>query len=181
MLAFCETLVSNYGYNQTSLGARGQHHPNLMPFGIYPTSDGAVALACPGPKHWQLLCEAMGRDDLVADERCKNTFVRKKNQVFVEAQISAWTSSVTKAEVMAALGGTVPSGPVNAAEDIFNDPHVKARNMITRFQLPGHNPQVAIVGTPLKFTKTDAGYYRRPPLLGEHTDEIMDEFDLRRH
>ncbi len=179
MLSFCETIVCNYGYDKTELGARGQHHPNLMPFGIFPTNDGGVALACPGAKHWELLCETMGREDLITDERCKNTFVRRKNQVFVEAQISAWTSSVSKKEVIDALGGKVPCGPVNTAKDIFEDPHVAARKMITRFQLPGDNPEVAIVGTPLKFTQSEAGFYRRPPKLGEHTEEILKEFAIK--
>ncbi len=178
MLAFTETVVANYGYEKKTLGPRGQHHPNLMPFGIFPTSDGAVALACPGPKHWALLCTAMGREDLVEDERCKNTFVRKRNQVFVEAQISAWTSSVTKAEVVGQLGGKVPCGPVNTAEDIYADPHVAAREMITRFELPGDNPEVAIVGSPFKFTESKTGFYRRPPKLGEHTEEILEEFGI---
>ena len=179
MLAFCETVVVNYGYpQQASLGPRGQHHPNLMPFGIFPTSDGAVAIGAPGPKHWEALCEAMNRSDLIADDRAKNTFVRKRNQVFIEAQISAWTSSLSKHEVIAVLGGQVPCGPVNTAEDIFADPHVEAREMITRFQLPGDNPEVAIVGTPFKFSQTKAGFYRRPPNLGEHTAEILEEFGL---
>ena len=178
MLAFSETVVCNYGYQKKSLGPRGQHHPNLMPFGIFPTSDGGVALACPGPNHWQLLCSAMGREDLVTDERCKNTYVRRRNQVFVEAQISAWTASLSKQDVMQALGGKVPCGPVNTAEDIFNDPHVEARKMITRFQLPGDNPEVAIVGTPLKFMQTQAGFYRPPPRHGEHTEEVLKEFNI---
>ena len=76
------------------------------------------------------------------------------------------------------LGGDVPLGPVNTAEDIYNDPHVAARNMITRFQLPGDNPEVAIVGTPFKYTNTPAGFYRRPPMLGEHRDEILREFGI---
>ena len=180
MLAFCETVVANYGYpGQRSLGPRGQHHPNLMPFGLYPTSDGAVAIAAPGPNHWETLCREMGREDLISDERCKNTYIRRANQVFVEAQISAWTASMTKHEVVARLGGKVPCGPVNTAEDIYNDPHVAARNMITRFQLPGDNPEVAIVNTPFKFTGTEAGFYRRPPNLGEHTEEILAEFNIK--
>ena len=178
MLAFTETVVANYGYAQRSLGPRGQHHPNLMPFGIFPASDGAVALACPGQNHWALLCKAMERPELIEDERCRNTYVRRRNQVFVEAQISAWTSAHTRAEVVAALGGKVPCGPVNKAEDIFNDPHVKARQMITRFQLPGDNPEVAIVGSPIKFTESKAGFYGSPPRLGEHSEEILKEFDL---
>ena len=180
MLSFCETVIVNYGYNKTSLGPRGQHHPNLMPFGLYPTNDGGVALACPGPGHWKLLCEVMGREELIDDERCKNTFVRKKNQVFVEAQIAAWTSSLSRKDVVAMLGGKVPCGPVNTAEDIFQDPHVVARKMITRFRLPGDNPEVGIVGTPLKFTASEAGFYRRAPMLGEHTEEVFNELDIKR-
>lgn len=178
MLALNETVVANYGFAQHTLGPRGQHHPNLMPFGIFPTSDGGIAIACPGPKHWQILCEVMQREDLIQDERCKNTFVRARNQVFVEAQISAWSSGQTKAEIMAQLGGRIPCGPVNTAEDIFADPHVAARQMISRFQLPGDNPEVAITGSPLKFTETPTGLYRRPPTLGEHQAEVSQEFNL---
>jgi crotonobetainyl-CoA:carnitine CoA-transferase CaiB-like acyl-CoA transferase len=180
MLLFSETVIANYSYGEKELEPRGQHHPNLMPFGIFPTSDGAVAIAALNPNHWSILCAAMGRADLIDDERSKNVYKRKTNQVFVEAQISAWTSSVSKAEIVAALGGVVPCGPVNTASDIYNDPHVVIREMITRFQLPGDNPEVSIAGSPIKYTKTKTGFYQRPPLLGEHTDEILDEFNLSR-
>lgn len=178
MLALNETVVANYGFAEKSLGPRGQHHPNLMPFGIFPTNDGGVAIACPGQKHWQILCEVMGREELIEDARCKNTFVRARHQVFVEAQISAWSSGQSKAQVMAALGGKIPCGPVNTAADIFADPHVAARQMISRFQLPGDNPEVAITGSPIKFTETPTGLYRRPPTLGEHQAEVAREFGL---
>ena len=178
MVALTETVIANYGFEERALSARGRHHPNLMPFGIYPASDGMVALACPGPKHWERLCEAMARPDLVSDARCRNTFVRRRNQAFVEAQLSAWTSGRTKAEIMARLGGQIPCGPVNTAEDLFADPHLAARQMITRFQLPGDNPEVAITGTPIKFTATPAGFYRPPPRLDEHRMEVRAEFDL---
>ena len=180
MLAFTETVIANYGYTGEELGPRGQHHPNLMPFGLFPASDGAVAIAAPSPKHWDVLCGAMDREDLISDERTKNVYLRKRHQVFVEAQISAWTSSLTKQEIIEAIGGRVPCGPVNTAADIYRDPHVAVREMITRFQLPGDNPEVAIVGSPIKYTRTPAGFYQNPPRLGEHTEEILKEFDLRK-
>lgn len=179
ILAMSETVVVNYSYSKKVLGARGKHHPSLMPFGLYPTSDGSVAIGAPGPKHWEALCHAMNRPELIADPRSKNTFKRKANQVFVEAQIAAWTSSLTKQQVVDAIGGKVPCGPVNTAEDIFADPHVKARQMITEFELPGDNPRVAIAGSPIKFERTHAGFYRRPPMLGEHNEEVLEEFGIR--
>lgn len=167
-----ETVIANYAYGQGSLGARGEHHPNLCPFGIFPAKDGAVSIAAPGPGHWQALCEAMGREDLVADERTKNTYVRSKNEALVLETISNWTAALTKAEVVAALGGRVPCGPVNTAEDIFADPHAVARGLITEFELPGDNAPVAIAANPIKFTATPANFHRRAPLLGEHTEAI---------
>ncbi len=120
----------------------------------------------------------MQRPDLAADERTKNTYVRKRNQDFVEGEISAWTSMRTKREIIDLIGGKVPCGPVNTAADIFADPHVHARNMITRFTPPGDNPEVAIVGNPIKFTETPTGFYRRPPQLGEHTSEVLNQFGI---
>ena len=120
----------------------------------------------------------MERRDLADDERTKNVFLRRRNQQFVEAEITKWTSVRTKEHVLQALAGKVPCGPVNSAADIFADPHVAARNMISEFELPGDNPDVAIVGSPIKYTQTPTGLYRRPPLLGEHTEEVLEEFGL---
>ena len=178
VLAFSETLVANFGYSRAELPPRDRHHPKLAPFGIFPAADGSVAIAAPGPAHWRILCEVMAREDLIDDPRFSNPFVRTDNLEFVEQVISEWTSVRTKREIIAELGGRVPCGPVNTAADIFADPHVAARDMITRFQLPGDNPEVAIVGNPVKFLGNPTGFYRRAPRLGEHTAEVLREFGI---
>ncbi len=178
VLALSETVVTNYGMANVELGPRGAHHPNLMPFGIFATLDGGVAIAAPGPGHWQALCEAMQRPDLVTDPRCKNTHLRSRNQAFVEEAISRWTSTLTKAQVLAAIGGVVPCGPVNTAQDIFADPHVQARQLLTQFDMPGDNPPATLVNNPIKFGQTPSGFYRRAPLLNEHGNQIRTEFGL---
>ena len=178
VLAFSETVVANYGYSQTDLAPRDRHHPKLAPFGIFPAADGSVAIAAPGPAHWRILCEAISREDLIDDPRTGNPFVRSDNLEFVEQAICEWTSVRTKREIIGALGGRVPCGPVNTAADIFSDPHVEARAMISRFDLPGDNPQVAVVGNPIKFLENPTAFYRRAPRLGEHNDEVLREFGL---
>lgn len=178
VLAFSETVVANFGYSRAELPPRDRHHPKLAPFGIFPAADGSVAIAAPGPAHWRILCEVMAREDLIDDPRTRNLFVRSDNQEFVEQAISEWTSVRTKREIIAELGGRVPCGPVNTAVDIFADPHVAARDMITRFQLPGNNPVVAIVGNPVKFLENPTAFYRRAPRLGEHTAEVLREFGI---
>ena len=100
---------------------------------------------------------------------------RGKRRPEVTAIIGAWTHERTTAEIVDQLGGKIPVGPVNNARDIFNDPHVKAREMLVEFQPPGNNPPVTIAGCPIKLTDTPTGIYRRPPLLGEHANEILTE------
>jgi crotonobetainyl-CoA:carnitine CoA-transferase CaiB-like acyl-CoA transferase len=174
----CETLIVNYSYEQRELGPRGSGHPNLCPFDVYPTSDGAVAIAAPGPKHWAALCKAMGREELIDDPRCRNVRERVKNRAFTNETITAWTANQPKSAVVATLGGHVPCGPVNKASDLFADPHLAARNMIQSIELPGDNPEVSLVGPPIKFTKTPTTIYRRAPMLDEHRQEIFDQFGL---
>ena len=178
MLQFGETVITNYGYDQKVLGPRGQHHNYLMPFGIYPAKDGSIAIGAPGPKHWALLCKAMQADDLIDDPRAANTFKRSENREYIDERIIEWTSQRTRKQIMDLLGGDVPMGPVNTGEDIYNDPHVAARNMIATIELPGDNPDVSIVNTPFRYTNTPAGIYRRPPKLSEHRDEILKEFGI---
>ncbi len=175
----CETLIVNYSYEQRELGPRGSGHPNLCPFDIYPAQDGAVAIAAPGVKHWEALCKAMQREDLIADPRSKTVRERVANREFVNEVIIAWTSNQPKAAVVAALGGTVPCGPVNKATDLFADPHLAARDMIQTIELPGDNPAVSVVGPPIKFTKTPSRVYRRAPLLDEHRQEILEQFGIK--
>ena len=178
VLAFSETVVANFGYGQTELPPRDRHHPKLAPFGIFPAADGSVAIAAPGPAHWRILCEVMSREDLIDNPRTSNPFVRSDNLELVETAISDWTSVRTKREIIGDLGGRVPCGPVNTAADIFSDPHVAAREMISRFDLPGDNPEVAIAGSPIKFLENPTAFYRRAPKLGEHKDEVLREFGI---
>ncbi len=174
----CETVVVNYGYHQVSLGPRGAGHPNLCPFDIYATADGAVAIAAPRPGQWLALCRAMGRPDLEQDPRCSDVRRRVENRDFVNATIVEWTSHLPKQAVVAALAGEVPCGPVNTAADLFADPHLRARGMIREVDLPGANGPVSIAGSPLKFTDTPADVYRRAPLLDEHRAEILRQFGI---
>ncbi|MEM1230570.1 MAG: CoA transferase [Pseudomonadota bacterium] len=178
IMLLAETVVANYGFARRNLEPRGSHHPTLCPFGLFPAKDGSIAIAAPRPNQWEVLCAVIGRPDLVDDERTKNTLVRRDNQQLVEGVIAEWTTRHTREEIVAALGDRVPCGPVNRAEDLFADPHVAARNMITELPVPGDDGPAAIVGCPLKFTDTPSGYYRAPPCFDEHRDEILSEIGL---
>ncbi len=137
-----------------------------------------MAIAAPTPNHWVALCKAMGREELIEDERTSDVLARAGNREFTTEQVLAWTRAHTRDEIVGALGGSVPVGPVNTAEDLFNDPHTKVRGILPEIELPGDNGRVALAGTPIKFSVDEAGVYRRPPGIGEHTDEVFAEFGV---
>lgn len=150
----------------------------LVPFGLFPASDGRVAIAAPVERHWVSLCEAMDRKDLIEDERTSSNPRRAENKEFADAQVAAWTSNLSKQKIVDAIGGKVPVGPANTMEEVFADPHVAARKILESYQLPGDNPEVSLAGSPIKFLSAQTGLYQPPPLLGEHQEEVMAEFGI---
>jgi crotonobetainyl-CoA:carnitine CoA-transferase CaiB-like acyl-CoA transferase len=175
MLSLCENLAYNYTYSGRVLEPKGNGHPALCPFDVFEASDGAVAIAAPTPHQWDLLCALIGRVDLMDDPRTRDNLARVAHRAEVVDIIAAWTRTRSKAEIVEALGGRVPVGPVNTAADIFADPHVHARGMLADVELPGNAGHVQLPGSAMKFTGTPAGIYRRPPLLDEHRHEILAE------
>jgi crotonobetainyl-CoA:carnitine CoA-transferase CaiB-like acyl-CoA transferase len=175
LVALGEALVYRYSYTGMVTGPTGNSHPQLTPFDIYPTADGACAIAAPTANHWDRLCRIMRREDLLTDERTLTNRERVANAEFVRAQMVAWTTSRTTAEIVACLGGKVPVGPVNNAVDLFSDPHLRARQMLVAVEHAGAERPLVFPDTPMRFTATPAGIYRRAPRLGEHTEEILAE------
>jgi len=159
----------------------GNNHQTLVPYGIFPTQDGAVAIAAQNDHHWQILCGIIGRPELGGDERTRNNRARLKNAAFVRGLVSDWTSARPTREVVAALDGKVPTGPVNNGRDIFEDPHPRIREMLVETPMPGDNPPVILAGPPIKFTETPSGIYARAPRLGEHTAELLAEAGVPSH
>src|SRR5208282_105669 len=180
VLAMCEAVVYTYSRGGVIRGPQGNGNPVLCPFDIFRTRDGAIAIAAPNENQWAPLCEAMGRRDLISDERCRSNPRRVANAEFVRGVVSSWTATHTKREVLSAISGKVPAGPVNTAKDIFEDPHPRIRNMLVDVVQPGNNPALTIAGCPIKFTDTPSGIYARAPRLGEHTDEVLVEAGISR-
>jgi crotonobetainyl-CoA:carnitine CoA-transferase CaiB-like acyl-CoA transferase len=153
----------------------------LVPFSLFPAKDGRVAIAAPVERHWEYLCQAMGREDLITDERTSSNAKRSEYQDFTEQQVADWSSTLTKQEIVELLGGKVPVGPANTMAEVFDDPHVAARAMLQEFQIPGSdNPTATLAANPIKYQDTPTGLYQAPPLLGEHTDAVLKELGISR-
>jgi crotonobetainyl-CoA:carnitine CoA-transferase CaiB-like acyl-CoA transferase len=179
LLAMCEETVYRWSYWGRHDRPHGNTHPIHLPFGIFPTADGAVALAAP-TNHWPILCEIMGRPDLVDDERTRDNRARNGNRELVMEVVGSWLVQRTTAQVVQELGGRVPVGPVNDNEMLFADPHLQSRDMLVALETPGAERPTVFVNSPIKFSRTRSGVHRRAPLLGEHDAEVRDEIAARR-
>jgi len=173
ILALSEMIVYSYSGAGIVREPSGNGTPVLCPFDIFPTRDGAVAIAAPGENHWKVLCDAIGRPALATDNRTRNVNRRVANAEFVRGILSDWTQAHSTREIVDAIGGKVPVGPVNSAKDIFKDPHPRARGMLVEVEQPGDNPPLTLAGCPIKLTGTPSGIYARAPRLGEHTEQVL--------
>jgi crotonobetainyl-CoA:carnitine CoA-transferase CaiB-like acyl-CoA transferase len=174
LVAMCEETVYRYSYWGRPDVPNGNMHPIHIPFGIFQTSDGACAMAAP-TNHWPILCELMGRPDLIDDPRTNNNRTRNANREMVMDIVEGWLAGRTTAEVLAILGGKVPVGPVNNNAMLFDDPHLAARDMLVALETPGAERPTVFANSPIKFSRTKAGAHRRAPLLNEHADELRAE------
>jgi crotonobetainyl-CoA:carnitine CoA-transferase CaiB-like acyl-CoA transferase len=178
MMAFQKSAVAQYSFTGKPNPAGLQRAMTLYPFDLFPTRDGRIALAVAQPRHWDMLCAAMERADLMTDERCATNDARLRHVDWVEEQICAWTTQLTRAEIMSKLDGNIPVGPVQDMSDIFRDAHVEARQMLETCDPGGENPDIALAANPIKFSGTPTTLYQAPPTLGAHNAEVLAEFGI---
>jgi len=178
MMAFQKSAVAQYGFTGKANPPGLQRAMTLYPFDLFPTKDGRISIAVAQPRHWDMLCAAMERSDLMTDERSASNTARLENVDWVEEQICAWTSQLTRVEILEKLNGSVPVGPVQNMADIFEDPHVAARQMLETCSPGGDNPDITLAANPIKFSETPTTLYQPPPTLGAHNDEVLSEFGI---
>ena len=178
MLAFQKSAVAQFGFTGKPNPAGLQRAMTLYPFDLFPAKDGRIAIAVAQPHHWDLLCAAMDRVDLMTDERSASNKARLEHVDWVEEQICAWTSNHTRQQIMEKLDGGIPVGPVQDMSDIYADSHVVARQMLESCAPGGDNPDITLAASPIKFTETPTGLFQSPPGLGAHNEEVLAEFGI---
>jgi crotonobetainyl-CoA:carnitine CoA-transferase CaiB-like acyl-CoA transferase len=179
LMSMCEVAQMLWTYKGADCPPTGNSVDGISPFAIYPAADGHCAIAAPTDAHWALLCEAIGRSDLIDDPRTAKARMRIRSRPLVDEVLGNWTSQRTMSEVVEALGGKVSVGPVLDPRRWVDDPHVAAREMLVRVEHGASRPTVQL-NCPIKLTATPSGIYRRPPHLDEHGDELRKELDARR-
>nr|MBA2557360.1 CoA transferase [Chloroflexota bacterium] len=155
-------------------GRLGNEHPNITPYETFDTADGEIAVAVGSEAQWRRLCAVLDFPELATEPRFATNAARVANRAelrgIVLAQLTgdtsaAWLERLTAAEV--------PCGPINDLAAVFADPQVLERRMVETVLHPTIG-DLRLTGIPFKLSATPASVRAAPPLLGQHTDEILE-------
>ena len=175
-------MLANLGSNYLTTGVApqrmGNAHQNIVPYQVFEVADGHMILAVGNDGQFAKFCEVAGAPELARDDRFARNAGRVQHRATLVPMLAALLKKRPRGEWLAALeAAKVPCGPINDLADVFADPHVRARAMTVRLPHP-LSGQVDLVASPMKFSATPVRYDRAPPLLGEHTAEVLAEFGI---
>jgi crotonobetainyl-CoA:carnitine CoA-transferase CaiB-like acyl-CoA transferase len=164
-------MLANQGENYLVTGkppARlGNAHPSIVPYRAFATADGHIVLAVGNDGQFARFCEVAGRSELARDPRYSTNQERVRNRVELENVLAAILAVRTSAEWIGSLEtATVPCGPINDLSQVFADPQVQHRGMLTRGPVP-------MIRSPLRLSATPTRDEVPPPALGAHTDDVL--------
>ncbi|MCJ1344326.1 hypothetical protein MMC31_002529 [Peltigera leucophlebia] len=154
-------------------GRWGTAHPSIVPYSGFQTSNGDILLGGGNDRLFGILCNCLGRPEWALDPRFLTNSDRVHNRVFLEALINAETRKKTTEEWLQVLEGSgMPYAAVNDIQGTMNHEHVLARDMVTTIDHPVCGP-IKMVNTPVKYSFSEPSIRTPPPMLGQHTDEVL--------
>ena len=165
--------ASNFLVGGESPVRMGNAHPNIVPYQDFPTRDGYMVIAVGNDAQFTRLCQAAGHPEIASDPRYKSNKDRVQNRQALISLMKAFTVTRSTQEWITDLEVVgVPCGPINNLEQVFADPHVKARQIHQQLEHPSMGT-VSSVASPIRLSETPVQYRMAPPLLGEHTQELL--------
>ena len=170
--------LANQGMNYLATGENpprlGNEHPNIVPYQVFPTSDGFMVLSIGNDPTFKRFCDNFELAHLVADARFATNAARVENRDAVTAALTPVMKRRTTAEWVERLEALkIGCGPINTLRDAFADPQIVARGTVVHMPHAAAPDGVEVIANPVRLSETPAEYRLPPPLLGEHTDEIL--------
>ncbi len=151
----------------------GNAHPNIVPYQDFPTADGDVIVAIGNDAQFAKFCAVAGHPEWSSDARFATNPARVANRaVLIPLLRQATVTRSTQAWVTALEAAGVPCGPINRIDEVFADPHVRERGVRIAMAHPKAG-SVDLVANPIRMSATPVDYRRAPPMLGEHTGEVL--------
>ena len=154
----------------------GSAHPRAAPYQGFQASDAPFMIAAGNDKLWLSVCDVVGLPELKADARFQTSALRAANQKALEAILQREFSKRSKAEWLEEFDRHgVPCAPINNYAEILDDPHVRATRLVREMTLP-NGRKTRTIAFPMTVSGSEFSVYRSPPLLGEHNEEVFDQW-----
>jgi crotonobetainyl-CoA:carnitine CoA-transferase CaiB-like acyl-CoA transferase len=177
-VAMLANLGANYLVTRRAPRRMGNAHQNIVPYQVFEVADGHLILAVGNDTQFERFCAEAGCPELARDPRFATNAARVRHRDALVPLLAERLRRRARADWLAALDAAgVPCGPINDLTDVFADPHVQARGMTVTMAHP-LNPALELVASPLKLSATPVTLRHPPPLLGQHTDDVLAEFGL---
>ncbi len=184
-VAMLANLGANYlvagQYDGKVPGRAGNAHANIVPYQVFetaPTADGNkdhLILAVGNDNQYAKFCKVAGRPELSNDTRFATNAQRVRHRAVLIPILEDILKSRSKADWLSALEAEkVPCGAINSLAEVFADPHIRSRDMVTQWQHPARGA-MELTASPMKLSATPVRSDLPPPLLGQHTDEVLRE------
>ena len=175
-------MLANLGANYLTTGVApqraGNAHQNIVPYQVFEVADGHLILAVGNDGQFAKFCAVAGQPAIARDPRFARNADRVRHRATLVPMLAALMKVRTRDDWLASLeAAKVPCGPINDLAEVFADPQVREREMTVQMPHPLAD-SVRLVASPMKFSSTPVQYRRPPPLLGEHTAEVLREFGL---
>jgi crotonobetainyl-CoA:carnitine CoA-transferase CaiB-like acyl-CoA transferase len=149
----------------------GNAHPNIVPYQVFATADGHIILAVANDGQFRRFCVAA---ELDLSERYPTNAQRVNNREILVALLNPVFAARTTADWIGLLeAANVPCGPINRIDQVFADPQAIARGL--KITMPHASGPLELVASPIRLEKTPPEYRSAPPLLGQHTDEVLSQ------
>ena len=169
--------AENYFISGKAPRRLGNAHPNIVPYQVFPSSDGHLIIACGNDGQFQRLCGILGCPQFAADPAYATNAGRVAGRDVLVPQLADLTARFTRDDLLAALETAgVPAGPINTVADVFEDPQVLFRQL--KVDLPATHVaagSVPSVRTPIRFRNAELSLKTAAPGLGEHTASVLAE------
>jgi crotonobetainyl-CoA:carnitine CoA-transferase CaiB-like acyl-CoA transferase len=153
----------------------GNAHPNIVPYQVFATADGHLILGVANDRQFANFTRAAWLEALGSDPRFATNAGRVGHRALLVGMLAPVLARRTTADWIAMLeGANVPCGPINRIDEVFADPQAVARGLTVAMAHAGAGP-IDIVASPLRLSRTPPEYRSPPPLLGEHTSDILEQ------
>jgi len=177
-VAMLANLGANYLVTRQAPRRIGNAHQNIVPYQVFEVADGHLILAVGNDGQFDKFCAVAGCPELAADARFTRNADRVRHRAALVPLLAPILRRRTRADWLAALeAARVPCGPINDLGEVFADAQVRARGMTLAVPHPLAD-DLELVASPIRMSTTPVTLRRPPPLLGEHTDEVLAEFGI---